>query len=360
MEVSETRFPGLLIINPRRFGDIRGHFTQTYIWQTLLDAGANPDFQLETQTLSTEAGIIRGLHFQIPPAAQSKLVRCVRGSVYDVAVDLRVGSPTYLKWHGIELSPENGLQIFIPEGFAHGLLTLRPDSEVLTKFSHPYSRMEDRSIRWNDPTLNIEWPLNVEPILSEKDSLAPLLDSFSSPFILNFDIDNKKDSLFLGQSVTARNITNTLKNYPVEAHMVIISTISVIDENLSNIEASKPNDPLRLSRWQENKDHLINLKEMLLRLGDITSKSAERGPQSVSNDVVAETQSLLVMYRKKLMDWPRSHADEVTDGMMRISLVGICTAVGFVFGVPAIAAGIGATIFGGEKIAKAISGALKG
>lgn len=127
-------------------------------------------------------GTVRGLHFQAPPNAQAKLVRCGRGAIFDLAVDIRRGSPTYGQWFGYELSAANGVQLYIPEGFAHGFVTLEPASEIIYKCSDYYAPKTEGSLRWDDPEIGIDWPLTGDPILSEKDAEAPLLAEFDSPF----------------------------------------------------------------------------------------------------------------------------------------------------------------------------------
>ena len=173
----------LNLIKPKRHGDHRGFFEETYSLRKYLELGIDVDFVQDNHSLSREIGTLRGLHFQAPPHSQAKLVRCGRGAIYDVAVDIRRGSPTYGYWNGYELTAENGHQLYVPNGFAHGFLTLKPDSEVIYKCSDYYEPEKEGSIRWNDPTLCINWPSHLNPILSEKDSAAPLLADFQSPFI---------------------------------------------------------------------------------------------------------------------------------------------------------------------------------
>lgn len=132
--------------------------------------------------MSSAVGTLRGLHYQKPPHAQAKLVRCTRGKVWDVAVDFRPQSPTYLQYFGIELEPQSGTQLFIPAGFLHGFVTLEPDSELQYKCSAPYAPESDGAIRWNDPDIGIEWPLEGDPVLSAKDEAAPFTSDTASPF----------------------------------------------------------------------------------------------------------------------------------------------------------------------------------
>ncbi|WP_426123877.1 dTDP-4-dehydrorhamnose 3,5-epimerase [Pararhizobium sp. PWRC1-1] len=172
------------LINPKRFGDDRGWFTEVYSTKKFSDIGIADEFVQDNHSLSVPVGTLRGLHFQTPPYGQAKLVRCIRGKIFDVAVDLRRGSPSYGKWVGAELSAENGRQLYIPVGFAHGFLTLEPSTEVTYKVTDFYAPANDGGIAWNDQQVNIDWPLadGVEPLLSPKDENQPLLSAFDSPF----------------------------------------------------------------------------------------------------------------------------------------------------------------------------------
>lgn len=175
--------PEVIEIVPARFGDHRGWFSEVYKRSAFEAEGIAIDWIQDNQSLSAERGTVRGLHFQAPPTAQDKLVRVVSGAVYDVAVDLRRGSPTYGRSVGVELTAERGNQLLVPIGFAHCFMTLRPDTEVLYKVSAPYSKADEGAISWNDPALGIDWPeLGVDPILSDKDREAPLLADFDTPF----------------------------------------------------------------------------------------------------------------------------------------------------------------------------------
>jgi len=176
--------PPVRLIHPKRFGDDRGWFTEVYSEKTFDAAGVTVRFVQDNHSLSRPVGTLRGLHFQTPPCGQDKLVRCIAGSIFDVAVDLRRGSPTYGKWVGVELSAENGRQLFIPIGFGHGFVTLTPDAEVTYKCSSLYAPAHDAGVRWNDPDIGVVWPLptGVAPTLSPKDEKAPLLRDFDSPF----------------------------------------------------------------------------------------------------------------------------------------------------------------------------------
>lgn len=171
------------LLTPLRFGDARGWFSETYSegWAAahLIDA----HFVQDNHSYSAEVGTLRGLHFQTPPRSQAKLVRCVRGSIMDYAVDVRAGSPTWGQWVAAELSAENGRQLFVPVGFAHAFCTLRPDTEVIYKVSDTYAPECDGGVAWDDPTINIKWPLPASgPVLSDKDRNLPRLKDIKSPF----------------------------------------------------------------------------------------------------------------------------------------------------------------------------------
>lgn len=182
MRIEPTSLEGIKLISPHRFGDHRGFFAETYSRHIYEAAGITNEFVQDNHSVSAQLGTLRGLHFQEPPHAQDKLVRCGRGAIFDVAVDIRIGSPTFAKWIGYELSAENGRQLFIPAGFAHGFMTLQPDSEIVYKCSDYYSPESEGAVRWDDPAIGIEWPLAIKPILSGKDAEAPLLTDFNSPF----------------------------------------------------------------------------------------------------------------------------------------------------------------------------------
>lgn len=172
------------LIVPRRHGDSRGWFTEVYSEPAFAALGIECRFVQDNHSLSVAPFTLRGLHFQTPPRGQDKLVRCIRGRIFDVAVDVRKGSPTYGHWVGAELSAENGHQLFIPIGFAHGFLTLEPDCEISYKCSDTYAPAQDSGLRWDDPAIGIDWPLpgDQSPELSAKDNLQPLLRDFESPF----------------------------------------------------------------------------------------------------------------------------------------------------------------------------------
>jgi dTDP-4-dehydrorhamnose 3,5-epimerase len=170
----------LLIVKPRRFGDHRGYFEETWARRHFEAAGIGVDFVQDNHSRSAQAGTLRGLHFQAPPHAQDKLVRCTRGAIYDVAVDIRDESPSYGCWYGLELTPENGLQLFIPKGFLHGFLTLQQETEVQYKCSDYYAPSCDGAVRWD--SLDIAWPLSAAPVISAKDATAIAFPEFQSPF----------------------------------------------------------------------------------------------------------------------------------------------------------------------------------
>ena len=182
MKFLETNIKDLLVIEPILFGDSRGWFTESYNYQDFKSNGVTINFIQDNHSYSATKGVLRGLHFQNNPNAQTKLVRCTRGKIWDVAVDLRKSSPTYLKWFGIELSEENHKMLLIPQGFAHGFITLESNSEVQYKVDNFYDKSSDRSIKYDDPMINIQWP-KIEVILSDKDKNAPLLRDSDVNFI---------------------------------------------------------------------------------------------------------------------------------------------------------------------------------
>ena len=173
----------ILLTTPHRVGDQRGFFSETYSRKKYLEMGIDIEFVQDNLSMSRDVGTLRGLHFQGPPHAQGKLVRCGRGAIFDVAVDIRRGSQTYGQWVGYELSADNAHQLYVPKGFAHGFVTLEPDSEIVYKCSDYYAPETEGAMRWDDPDIGIDWLLTGNPILSEKDALAPSLKDFESPFI---------------------------------------------------------------------------------------------------------------------------------------------------------------------------------
>lgn len=183
MQIEETALPGVVILTPARFGDARGFFSETYNRDTLRDLGIDISFVQDNHSLSEQAGTIRGLHFQAPPRAQDKLVRCGRGALFDVAVDIRTGSPTFGRWVGVELSFENARQLLVPAGFAHGFVTREPATEIIYKCSDTYAPETEGALRFDDPDIGIDWELgDLEPQLSGKDAAAPRLRDIVSPF----------------------------------------------------------------------------------------------------------------------------------------------------------------------------------
>jgi dTDP-4-dehydrorhamnose 3,5-epimerase len=173
----------VLLITPKRFGDDRGWFSETYNAQSWSKLGVECTFVQDNHSLSRQKGTLRGIHFQTPPHAQDKLVRCTRGAIMDYAVDLRRGSPTYGQHVATELSADNGHQLFVPVGFGHAFVTLEPDTEVMYKVSDLYAPACDGGILWSCPSLAIDWPLpEGGPALSDKDKLLPSLADFDSPF----------------------------------------------------------------------------------------------------------------------------------------------------------------------------------
>ena len=175
------RLPDVLAITAKRFEDERGWFSESWSKRNLLASGIDlPEFVQDNHSMSFAKGTVRGLHFQAPPHAQGKLVRCGRGSLFDVAVDVRRGSPTYGEWVGEELTVQNGVQLWIPAGFLHGFVTLEDDTEIVYKCTDFYSRECDGAVRWD--SVGIEWPMTGEVKLSEKDAAAQPFDRFESPF----------------------------------------------------------------------------------------------------------------------------------------------------------------------------------
>jgi dTDP-4-dehydrorhamnose 3,5-epimerase len=176
LTVEATALPDVKLVTPRKFEDQRGFFSEVYNKRSFAEAGLDFDFVQDNHSLSGPAGTIRGLHYQTEPHGQVKLVRVVRGRILDVAVDLRRSSPTYARHVAVELSAENWRQLLIPIGFAHGFCTLEPDTEVIYKVTDFYSPMHDSGVRWNDPALDIKWPVAPDrAMLSDKDTKLPLL-----------------------------------------------------------------------------------------------------------------------------------------------------------------------------------------
>jgi dTDP-4-dehydrorhamnose 3,5-epimerase len=176
LDVQPLEISEVLIIRPKRFLDVRGFFSEAYNKMLFARAGIDLDFVQDNQSFSANAGTVRGLHFQSPPYAQAKLIRAVKGRIFDVAVDIRKSSPTFGKYVSAEISAEEGNQILVPVGFAHGLCTLEPNTEVLYKVTNYYSPSHDLGIRWNDPAIGIDWPVDeANAHLSDKDRGLPFL-----------------------------------------------------------------------------------------------------------------------------------------------------------------------------------------
>ncbi|MEO0389527.1 MAG: dTDP-4-dehydrorhamnose 3,5-epimerase [Pseudomonadota bacterium] len=180
MDITHTPLPGVLLLKPRRHGDARGFFSESWNRKTLAAHGIEIDFCQDNHSVSAAPGTLRGLHFQAPPSAQDKLVRCGRGALFDVAVDIRRGSPTYGQWTGVELTAENGLQLLVPKGFLHGFVTRTADTEIVYKCSDYYDAAADGAVAWD--SCGIDWGLTAPPVLSDKDAAAPPLSDFDSPF----------------------------------------------------------------------------------------------------------------------------------------------------------------------------------
>ncbi len=183
MKVTSLAITDVKLLEPKIFRDERGFFSETYSATALAEHGLDDVFVQDNQSLSRATGVLRGLHFQVPPYAQAKLVRVVAGSIFDVAVDIRKASPTYGKWVGATLSAENWAQLYVPAGFAHGFCTLEPDTQVIYKVTAIYAPDAEKAIAWNDPALAIDWPLQGRaPVLSARDEAHPPLSSLPAYF----------------------------------------------------------------------------------------------------------------------------------------------------------------------------------
>ncbi|HEY4029010.1 MAG TPA: dTDP-4-dehydrorhamnose 3,5-epimerase [Caulobacteraceae bacterium] len=179
MQVESLAITQVLLITPRRFGDDRGWFSEAYKARELAAAGVNDAFLQDNQAYSAQRGTLRGLHLQVPPEPISKLVRCLKGAIFDVAVDVRAGSPTFGRWVGAELTADNGRQLYCPRGFAHAYVTLQPDTEVFYKCDGYYAPACERGIRWNDPAIGIDWPIDeADIVINDRDRALPLLTDF--------------------------------------------------------------------------------------------------------------------------------------------------------------------------------------
>ena len=182
MQFVKSYIPEIILITPKVLGDARGFFFESYKKSLFIENGITEEF-IQDNHSESNFGVLRGLHYQLNPYAQGKLVRCCRGKVFDVAVDIRKNSPTFGKWVGYELSQENKQMLYIPAGFAHGFITLSDKAELLYKTTNEYSAKDDRGVLWNDPTIGINWQGVTEPILSVKDQNQPLLKGAETNFI---------------------------------------------------------------------------------------------------------------------------------------------------------------------------------
>lgn len=180
---NQTNIQDVILIEPKIFGDSRGFFMESYKKSEFVKNGIREDFDQDNHSKSTK-GVLRGLHYQLYPKAQAKLVRCNYGKIFDVAVDIRKGSKTFGQWVGYELSQENKKMLYIPAGFAHGFVVLSDEAELLYKASNEFCPELDKGIRWNDPTLNINWGLDFEPLVSDKDNMQPFLKDLTNEDLL--------------------------------------------------------------------------------------------------------------------------------------------------------------------------------
>ena len=180
MQIRETPLPGVVVIEPKRFNDDRGFFCETWNADRMANAGLDVEYVQDNHSMSEDIGTLRGLHFQAPPHAQTKIVRCGRGRLFDVAVDIRKGAPTYGQWIGEELSYENGRQLLVPAGFLHGFVTCEPMTEIVYKCSEFYAPESEGTVHWD--SCGIDWGLDLTPIVSSKDATAQKFDDFESPF----------------------------------------------------------------------------------------------------------------------------------------------------------------------------------
>jgi dTDP-4-dehydrorhamnose 3,5-epimerase len=181
MKITETKLKDCFLIEPNVFQDNRGFFLESYSEKKFKELGITTIFRQDNHSMSLKKGVLRGLHFQLPPHTQTKLVRVTQGSVFDVAVDLRKNSPTFGKWAGFTLTADNFHMLYIPQGFAHGFCTLEDNTEFMYKNDNFYTPDFEGAIRWDDPQLNIDWPVK-NPVFSDKDAKAPYLKDFDSPF----------------------------------------------------------------------------------------------------------------------------------------------------------------------------------
>jgi dTDP-4-dehydrorhamnose 3,5-epimerase len=183
LKIQALNIPEVLLVTPQRFGDARGFFAETYAASKLADAGVTLSFVQDNQSFSAAAGTLRGLHCQVAPQVQGKLVRVLRGAIWDVAVDARPHAPSFGQYAAAELSADNFAQLWVPPGFLHGFVTLVPDTEVFYKVTAPYDRAAERGVMWNDATLAVPWPLPASgPVLSDKDQVLPGWDAAAAWF----------------------------------------------------------------------------------------------------------------------------------------------------------------------------------
>jgi dTDP-4-dehydrorhamnose 3,5-epimerase len=183
IEVRSLLLDGLLELRPQRFNDQRGFFSEVWREDHLSEIGIHSRFVQDNHSYSRKRGVLRGMHFQVPPSAQDKLVRVSRGSIFDVAIDVRAGSSTFGRWEGVQLSAVEWNQLFIPQGFAHGFVTLEEDTEVVYKVTSVYAPEHERAVRFDDPEIGIEWPVELDAvIISEKDRAAPPLSAIETSF----------------------------------------------------------------------------------------------------------------------------------------------------------------------------------
>jgi dTDP-4-dehydrorhamnose 3,5-epimerase len=183
LNIEHTALSGVVILTPARFGDHRGFFSESWSAKVMAQHGVDLDFVQDNHSLSARVGTVRGLHFQTPPHAQDKLVRCGRGALRDVAVDIRHGSPTFGQSVAVDITAENGRQLLVPKGFLHGFVTLEPDTEIVYKCTDYYAPECDAGVHWNDPALGIEWGIETgDAVLSDKDTTAPLLADLPAYF----------------------------------------------------------------------------------------------------------------------------------------------------------------------------------
>ena len=187
MKVERLEIPDVVLVTPPKYGDNRGFFSEVFKQKELSEAGVDLPFVQDNQSFSRERGVLRGLHCQVAPFVQGKLVRVLRGAIWDVAVDIRMGSSTYGKWVAAELSAENWSQLWVPPGFLHGFCTLEADTEVLYKVTGRYSKESERGVLWDDATLGLPWPIKPdEAVLSEKDTVLPGFEAASGWFPAGF------------------------------------------------------------------------------------------------------------------------------------------------------------------------------